>query len=147
MGTPHFVLGQEVEVRSIENGFRGSWYPATIFQTPLKLSGPESNQVEIEYASLLDPERASKLLREIALICNLRPKPPDMSNESFRLGEEVDVYHNDGWWKGVVTKFLKKEMYTVCLDSTGEEIDFGMLELRSHLGWVDGSWIGADGQV
>lgn len=64
--------------------------------------------------------------------------------------DDVDAFHNDGWWEGVVTKVVRVEdgeknnngVYSVFFRCSREQIDFGSSDLRLHREWVRGNlWV------
>ncbi|THG08764.1 hypothetical protein TEA_020771 [Camellia sinensis var. sinensis] len=55
--------------------------------------------------------------------------------------EEVDAFHNDGWWEGIVTAILQDSRYSVFFRSSREQIDFPDSDLRLHREWVHGIWV------
>ncbi|KAL1802203.1 hypothetical protein ACET3Z_030850 [Daucus carota] len=82
----------------------------------------------------------TKPLREKLDIVQLRPPAPRESSRGFGFGEEVDAYHNDGWWEGVITRD-NEGVFTVYFRGTKEELEFGAEELRVHREWVKGVWV------
>ncbi|KAL5700779.1 hypothetical protein ACHQM5_026187 [Ranunculus cassubicifolius] len=135
-----FSKGMLVEVCSDDQGLRGAWFVATILQ-----SIPRKKKALIQYHTLItsssSDEERSKPLKELVDFINLRPIPPKGSNFRFNLSDEVDAYHNDGWWEGIVTRVLEKDRYLVYFRCGKEEIEFGEEELRVHREWVNGNWI------
>ncbi|GAB4830605.1 hypothetical protein Ancab_020371 [Ancistrocladus abbreviatus] len=132
-----FKKGAIVEVSSEDSGLRGSWYTATI----LRSISRKSNKIFIEYHNLTADDEGKKPLREFVKCVLVRPIPPRESNRKFQLSEEVDAYHNDGWWEGVVTEVLADSRYAVFFRCSREQIDFGESELRLHREWVHGDWV------
>ena len=79
-----FNLGAMVEVRSDEEGFRGSWYTAII----VDLIGNDKFLVEYQ---TLRTEDETELLREEADVSDIRPYPPDIDRKSTRLNSSHNV--------------------------------------------------------
>ncbi|GMH30809.1 hypothetical protein Nepgr_032652 [Nepenthes gracilis] len=129
--------GAVVEVSSDDEGLRGSWYTATV----LRAFSRRSNKVFVEYHSLMVDDEGSKPLREFINAVLIRPIPPREEARKFLLSEEVDAYHNDGWWEGVVTKVLEGSRYAVFFRCSREQIEFAESELRLHREWVQGDWV------
>ncbi|KAG9157187.1 hypothetical protein Leryth_004871 [Lithospermum erythrorhizon] len=95
-----FNKGSIVEVCLEDEGFRGSWYTATVLRSVSR----RSNKVLLEFHTLMsDSKPTSKPLRQFVDVILVRPVPPRESNRGFFVDEEVDAFHNDGWWEGVVT--------------------------------------------
>ncbi|PIA42222.1 hypothetical protein AQUCO_02100238v1 [Aquilegia coerulea] len=129
-----FKRGDSVEISIKEDGFYGSYYVANV------LSHLNDHEYIIEYKTLLNDD-ATKLLKDIVDVENVRPLPPQISVSSgFLLHEEVDVYDNEGWWVGNVTG-RNGLMYNVYFASTNEEIAYPSYRLRLHQEWKDGKWV------
>ncbi|KAL6968669.1 E2 ubiquitin-conjugating enzyme [Sarracenia purpurea var. burkii] len=132
-----FKKGAEVEVSFEDEGFRGSWYTATVIRTVSK----KNNKIFVEFHNLKADDRGRKPLREFVNIILVRPVPPREPRRSFKLSEEVDAFHNDGWWEGIVTAVLDDSRFSVFFRSSREQIDFRDSDLRLHREWVYGNWV------
>lgn len=134
-----FKKGAEVEVSLEEPGFRGSWYTATVIRPGNK----RTRKMVLDLHNLRADERSSKRLRESVDVILVRPVPPrESGRRRFELSEEVDAYHNEGWWEGVVTGVHEGgERYSVFFRSSREQIDFNHSDLRLHREWVYGKWV------
>lgn len=134
-----FKKGAEVEVSLEEPGFRGSWYTATVIRTVYK----KTRKILLEFHNLKADDKCSKPLRENVNIILVRPVPPrESTRRRFQFSEEVDAFHNDGWWEGVVTAVHDGvDRYSVFFRSSREQIDFSQSELRLHREWVYGKWV------
>lgn len=138
MGDEWCKKGAEVEVSSDDEGLRGSWYTATV----LRSLSRKSNKIFLEYHNLMAKDgKDSKPLREFVDAILVRPRPPRELNRRFKLSEEVDAFHNDGWWEGIVTAVLDDSMYSVFFRCSREQIDFHQCALRLHREWVHGDWV------
>lgn len=71
----------------------------------------------------------------------LRPLLPSETKWDFRVGDEVEAYHNDGWWEGVVKKDLANGKLAVFFGDSEEQIVFTKKDLRLHRNWVNGKWV------
>ncbi|KAE9611909.1 putative Agenet-like domain-containing protein [Lupinus albus] len=130
-----FRVGTPVEVSSDEEGFQGAWFSATVVQVIRK------GKFLVEYQSLLADDD-SQLLREEVDTHHIRPHPQQtVVNGHFSLLEEVDAFHNDGWWIGMVSKVLDNARYVVYFRNSSEELEFQHSQLRKHQDWIDGKWI------
>ncbi|KAK4378824.1 hypothetical protein RND71_000686 [Anisodus tanguticus] len=97
----NFSEGSLVEVSSDEEGFEGAWFAATV----VKLLDNCNYLVEYQY---LRNSNDTEFLQEEAERLHVRPRPPDIGPfKSFKVLEEVDALHMDGWWVGVISKDLK----------------------------------------
>ncbi|XP_019452284.1 PREDICTED: DUF724 domain-containing protein 6-like isoform X1 [Lupinus angustifolius] len=128
-----FSVGTPVEVSSDEEGFQGAWFSATVVQVIGK------GKFLVEYQSLLADD-GSQLLREEVDTHHIRPHPPQTVDGHFSLLEEVDAFHNDGWWVGMVSKFHDNSRYVVYFRNSSEELEFQHSQLRKHQDWIDGKW-------
>lgn len=141
---PSFAAGDEVEVICQDDGFKGSLYEARVVR-----SMPKLNLYRVEYETLMDESDPQKHLRETLAPETIRPRPPTLVTEKLEIGEKVDAFYNDGWWKGEISKVLGGGVggrrYTVrFLDGDGgsmEELEFGVDEIRLHMDWIAGKWI------
>ncbi|KAL8540948.1 hypothetical protein ACS0TY_002279 [Phlomoides rotata] len=128
-----FSPGEEVEVSFDDEGFEGSWYAATVLK---KIDG---GKYLIEFQNLTNED--GTVLREEIDGLQMRPQPPDIGLvDRFDVHEEVDVWFNDGWWAGTISKVLKIERYTVYFKNTDNELKFEHSELRVHQDWKNGKW-------
>ncbi|KAK7269449.1 hypothetical protein RIF29_22175 [Crotalaria pallida] len=130
-----FRPGSAVEVSSDDEGFRGSLYTAKVVRRL------PDDRVVIEYDSLMANESGSKPLREVLKLHQLRPLPPVETGREFKFGDEVDAYHNDGWWEGHITQECGDGRFAVYFRVSREQIEFGKEELRLHREWFDQKWV------
>ncbi|KAI8531724.1 hypothetical protein RHMOL_Rhmol11G0157800 [Rhododendron molle] len=138
--TTLFKKGSAVEISSDDEGFRGAWYSGTVIRPAP--SRAKDKRVLVEYETLTADEAGKKRLRETLDWVQLRPPPPpETRRRGFKFSEEVDAYHNDGWWEGVVTEVLEGGRYTVFFRGTREQMEFEGSELRVHREWKDGNWV------
>ncbi|KAL3538302.1 hypothetical protein ACH5RR_001668 [Cinchona calisaya] len=130
----YFKKGAEVEISSNDNGFRGSWYTGSVVRKT------RNGKALVEYETLMEDESGKRKLREELDIVQLRPPAPRESYREFKFSEEVDVYHNDGWWEGVITEVLKDGKFSVYFRASREQLEFPASVLRLHREWVYGKW-------
>ncbi|CAN0897283.1 Protein AGENET DOMAIN (AGD)-CONTAINING P1 [Linum grandiflorum] len=130
-----FGPGMEVEVTSHDQGLKGSWYLA-------KIIGPSGkDEYLVEYKTLLNEDQ-TEFLREDVRTEFIRPCQPDfVIVDGFKIMDQVDAYHNEGWWAGFVIKTKADCKYTVYFKESLEEMVFGEAYLRPHHDWVNGQWI------
>ncbi|PON81662.1 Agenet-like domain containing protein [Trema orientale] len=134
--TTIFSPGTAVEVSSDEPGFRGSFYLGTIVQPRA------SDSYLVQYKTLVtESSKGSKPLREVVIFSQLRPAPPPEAKWVFKMGDEVDVYHNDGWWEAVVTRELGNGRFQVFFGAYKEQMEFAKEDMRLHRKWVNGIWV------
>lgn len=125
--------GDSVEVSSEEEGFTGAWFPATI----LKKIG---NVFLVEFRDLMTDDEKSKLKEKVKAHL-IRPEPEALNRQWFFLNEEVDVYDQDGWWRGFVDGILPQNKYVVYFKQTLEKLEYDITQLRLHQDWIDGKWV------
>jgi hypothetical protein len=138
-------VGAEVEVSSDEEGFRGSWYIATVLDPFIS---KKNRKARVEYRTLLT-EDGSQQLKEEVDFSYVRPVPPKevVKADSFVEGEIVGAYCRDGWWTGVVKKDLGNSKYRVFFENPPDVIEFDLKDLRLHLEWREGKWLPPDKEV
>ncbi|KAF5739970.1 hypothetical protein HS088_TW11G00032 [Tripterygium wilfordii] len=134
---PHFKPGSTVEISSNEEGFRGSWFAGTVIG---RVSPGDPSRVHVEYISLFVDEEGTARVREIVDVVMLRPVPPPENDREFKFGEEVDAFHSDGWWEGVITKDNGEGRFTVYFRRSREEMELWKDQLRLHREWANGAW-------
>ncbi|KAM0939001.1 putative Agenet-like domain-containing protein [Dioscorea sansibarensis] len=133
--TKAFSVGDEVEVQSEDEGFRGAWYEATVVRPLLR-----HRRHSVVYTSLLEDSVSCRPLHEYVLDSHLRPRHPRRPGPPFQIHQVVDAFHQDGWWPGVVAD-VRGGRYAVYFPSTREEEEFVESDVRAHLRWVKGQWI------
>ncbi|PKA54688.1 hypothetical protein AXF42_Ash000523 [Apostasia shenzhenica] len=134
-----FKTGDEVEVSSVEEGFRGSWYAAKVVR-----SMPRLSRYTVSYDTIVEEKDESQNLRETVDAVYVRPRPPESRAGAFTLKQHVDAFYNDGWWAGIVCGEIGsggKKKYRVSFPATGEVMEFIPSELRVHLDWVNKEWV------
>ncbi|GFP87946.1 hypothetical protein PHJA_000938300 [Phtheirospermum japonicum] len=141
----YFKKGANVEISSDDEGFRGSWYEGTVLRPP-RTSKRGSAKVLVQYKTLTEDEAGTQPLREELEVVQLRPLPPREVHRSFKFGEEVDAYYNDGWWEGTITEVVGDDddddvKYLVFFSGTREQIAFDASEMRLHREWEYGKWV------
>lgn len=132
---PNFMNGMRVEVKSNEQSYRGSWYPAVI----VKSLG--SRKYLVEYQTLKTDD-GTQLQQEEAYALCIRPCPPVVQRKDpFKPFEEVDAWYNGGWWVGQICKAFRGRTYSVYFNTTNETLEFQHSQLRPHQDWINGQWV------
>ncbi|KAL2508563.1 agenet domain-containing protein [Forsythia ovata] len=132
-----FKKGAQVEVSLEDDGFRGSWYTATVIRPISK----KTHKIHLEFHTLTSGDNSAKQLREAVDPILVRPIPPREARRRFHVSEDVDAFHNDGWWEGIVIAALDGGRYSVFFRSSREQIEFDESQLRLHREWVYGKWV------
>lgn len=107
------LVGEKVEVRSVEEGFLGSWYSGTVISCKKRrLRSIRYDHILSDDATdyLVDTVDVSEVVEGLSsssygcLRGRLRPVPPKLEVDRFSLayGLCVDVYISDAWWEGVI---------------------------------------------
>ncbi|XP_062081812.1 protein AGENET DOMAIN (AGD)-CONTAINING P1 isoform X2 [Humulus lupulus] len=131
-----FSPGTAVEISSDEPGFRGSFYLGSIVRAR------SSDSYLVEYKTLVkESPKGPRPLKEVVRLAQLRPALPLETKWVFTVGDEVDVYHNDGWWEAVVTSELGNGRFQVFFGAYKEEMEFAKEDMRLHRKWVNGIWV------
>ncbi|KAJ6359615.1 hypothetical protein OIU77_003761 [Salix suchowensis] len=131
---PNFKPGSKVEIMSDESGFRGSFYLGTV------VKATRTPKFTVQYEKLFEDEEGTKPLQETVNEFQIRPIAPREKKREFKFSEEVDAFHNDGWWEGVITEVNENGKFAVFFRSTKEQIEFVEEDLRLHREWVNGEW-------
>lgn len=130
-----FKAGFAVEVSSDDDGFRGSWFTGKIVRRL------PNDRFLVEYDNLMADEECSKPLREVLNLHQLRPVPPPESDREYKFGEEVDAFHDDGWWEGHITEECGDGRFAVYFRVSREQIVFTKEQLRVHREWSNQGWV------
>ncbi|KAL9688256.1 hypothetical protein QQ045_032675 [Rhodiola kirilowii] len=147
--TVKFVLGKQVEVRSDEDGFQGSWHSATVIACGvgfckvryvhlLDNDGKDYLVDTVNISENLDCEIEVQERSDIGHVNNIRPLRQDVGFAKFGLyyGLCVDALHNDAWWEGVV--FDNEDgldTRSVFFPDLGDELKFEIGMLRQAWDW------------
>jgi hypothetical protein len=149
-----FPVGAEVEVRSDDPGFVGSYYEATV-------EGYQHSDLSyvVAYSTLSRRDGGDSPLREVAAAANVRPRPPHRPppRRGFAMHDMVDAFHNGGWWVGVVVSAVpvpvpppeadtaqrSHRVYKVCFPTSRELLDFEETALRPSRVFLDDCWVPA----
>lgn len=135
-----FSPGAAVEVTLNEQSSRDAWFPAIVRRE----IGLGSYVVQCQ--SLKNSGEAGVLDVTVDNL-HIRPSPPRLEGRKFGLLEKVDAFYDYGWWNGIVTKVLTGRRYVVFFKHTNMEKEFIHSDLRPHMEWVDGKWVGATQEV
>ncbi|XP_057471945.1 protein AGENET DOMAIN (AGD)-CONTAINING P1-like [Actinidia eriantha] len=114
--------------------YQGSWYIAVI----VNLIGKD--KYLIEYQTLKTKDE-SEHLKEKADALYLWPCSPVMQGfDHFKLFEKVDAWYSDGWWVGLISRFLGGLTCAVYFWTTNEELELEHFNLRPRQEWIGGKF-------
>lgn len=150
IGKKKLLKGEKVEVRSIEDGFLGSWHAGVIIecrsgvrivQYDHLLCDDESGFLaeSVEVSSMVDGIYRSS---ETSNNCRgrLRPSPlvRELERERLSYGLCVDAYYNDAWWEGVIFDWEDgSDNRKIFFPDLGDEINVEIKNLRITHDWDD----------
>ncbi|KAL5125132.1 Increased DNA methylation 1 [Glycine soja] len=140
------LVNQRVELKSVEEGFQGSWHPGTVVRC-----GRQKRHVK--YDNILDDD-GSKYLVDVVYVsavldglgssdCSnergfIRPLPPPLAfgERDLPFGLCVDVNYEEAWWEGVIFDHCNgtKER-SILFPDLGDEIKVGIHQLRLTQDW------------
>ncbi|KAK1367770.1 Increased DNA methylation 1 [Heracleum sosnowskyi] len=113
MTKQRLLINEKVEVRSLEEGFLGSWHSGSVifFEKGIRLvrydhllSDTNDNVVESITVSTVLDGFDSLLVLDSCYRGLIRPFSPliDFDMWGVKFGQCVDVFYHDAWWEGVV---------------------------------------------
>lgn len=147
------LLNDLVEVRSVEDGFQGSWHNGVII-------GCEDGFREVKYEHLLH-DNEYDFLTEIVEVssaidristtsndCNrgrIRPKPTfvELTEGNLHYALCVDCWYNDAWWEGVIFDCEDgSSERKIFFPDLGDELSSNVKNLRITHDWDEdtGDW-------
>ncbi|CAJ1970650.1 unnamed protein product [Sphenostylis stenocarpa] len=154
-------VNEKVEVKSMEEGFLGSWHPGTVVRC-------EKQKRYVKYDNILDDD-GSKYLVDVVYVSAvldgyssssdysnehgfIRPLPPplEFGEKDLPFGLCVDVNYQEGWWEGVIFDHCNgMEERSVFFPDLGDEMKVETHQLRITQDWdeatenwkVRGKWV------
>ncbi|KAM7275941.1 hypothetical protein ACFE04_017807 [Oxalis oulophora] len=131
-----FKPGEAVEVCTQEEGYKGSYFAATVISRN-KLDG----SYLVQYHNLVDEKDKKSLLQEVIEGHELRPKPPRLRlPTAICQNFLVDAFENDAWWVGRIVGKEKRKLL-VYFELYKSQVGYPIGQLRFHQEWIDGKWI------
>lgn len=128
-----FKDGMSVEACSLEAGFEGAWFEAIIMSC-------EGGFCKVLYDKF-ETDNGDPLVE--SLDCSqIRPRPPHSNITNWAIGDGVEAFETDCWWRGVVSQVLPGQQYSVYFPDTKAECTYHRSNLRSRQDWHDGKWYG-----
>ncbi|KAK3194331.1 hypothetical protein Dsin_025641 [Dipteronia sinensis] len=136
-----FSSGTEVEV-NVENkeNLRDIWFPAIVIKEIV------DGTFFVKYLNSRNGDEAATV-RVTLDSQHIRPTPPRYLDRKYELLEKVDTYDGIGWRAGVITKVLTGGSYNVFFKHGNEDKELSHSDIRPHMEWSNGSWIGKSKEV
>ncbi|KAI3865606.1 hypothetical protein MKX03_036876 [Papaver bracteatum] len=151
-----FLFGDKVEVRSVDEGFSGSWHSGTVIACGRLYC-------QVEYDNLLEDEGTGNLLKETIKFTDyyydevsyrglIRPIPNEIkviTRYILHYGLCVDALVDDAWWEGVVFDYEDgNSERLVFFPDLGDVVTMKIHDLRVTQDWdevadlwkVRGNW-------
>ncbi|KAK8695707.1 hypothetical protein V6N13_000858 [Hibiscus sabdariffa] len=145
-----FDFNEKVEVRSVEEGFQGSWHQGTVISWDKRGCHVKYDHLLLDDGSdrLVDIVSVSPVINVFACPCEthynfratIRQLPPklEFSRQSLCYGLCVDVWYNDAWWEGVILDHEDgSEKRRVFFPDLGDEMTAEIDSLRITQDWND----------
>ncbi|KAJ8559469.1 hypothetical protein K7X08_003527 [Anisodus acutangulus] len=154
-------VDEKVEVRSVEDGFLGSWHSGTVI-------GCDDLIRRVKYDHLLSDDGSDNLVELVSVSPMvdgviipadqklvhrggvIRPLPPPREFGKWPYGQCVDYYYQDAWWEGVIVDHEEgDEERRIFFPEMGDEMKAQVDRLRITQDWDEvteeweprGSWI------
>ncbi|KAL4583565.1 hypothetical protein LXL04_008143 [Taraxacum kok-saghyz] len=91
-----YKVGMRVEIVGHSDGFWNSYYGAKVLRV-------DQTKLRVRYEELIDDDEGEYIVEDVDPK-HIRPYPPESFDINYRLavGDDVDVYDRDGWWRGQV---------------------------------------------
>ncbi|XVE59433.1 hypothetical protein DITRI_Ditri05aG0046300 [Diplodiscus trichospermus] len=155
-------VNEKVEVRSVEEGFLGSWHQGIVIAWDKKGYHVKYDHILVDDSSdnLVDIVGVSHVIDGIVCPCenhcnyrgSIRQLPPKLQFSKWNLyyGLCVDVYYEEAWWEGVVFDHEDgSEKRRVFFPDLGDEMMAEIINLRISQDWDDfkeewhrrGTWV------
>ncbi|KAL1541068.1 hypothetical protein AAHA92_25332 [Salvia divinorum] len=146
------LLRQKVEVRSVEDGFFGSWHPGEVI-------GCKELVRVVEYDHLVCVDGSAKLVEEVKVTpvidgildeeikrpgeyrglirpCLESPTLGLVGARTLQYGACVDLFHDDAWWEGVVFDNENGcDRRRIFFPDMGDEVEGKVDDLRFSKDW------------
>ncbi|KAJ4825512.1 hypothetical protein Tsubulata_022171 [Turnera subulata] len=146
--TKRFACDDKVEIRSLEEGFLGSWHPGTVIGCHRLSSGILYN---VKYDNMLAEDESHPLVEQVFvedIVCPnasktdhrgiIRPIPPPFEFGEWNLpyGTCVDVYYRECWWEGVIADHNDgSEERKIFFPDLGDEMMASLDSIRISQDW------------
>ncbi|XP_058198823.1 uncharacterized protein LOC131314298 [Rhododendron vialii] len=145
---PKLLVNDRVEVRSVEEGYQGSWHPGTVIAYENR-----ARRIKFDHHFCENVSRQLKQRVKVPAVvdgiipaswdlCNyrgsIRPTPPrhDFQKCSLHFGLCVDVYYDEAWWEGVIFDHEDdSEVRTIFFPDIGDEMQIGIDKFRVTYDW------------
>ncbi|XP_028784602.1 uncharacterized protein LOC114740599 [Neltuma alba] len=144
-GRRKLVVNDRVEVRSMEDGFLGSWHPGTVIHCGKQKRHVKYDNVLVDNGSkyLVDIVDVPAILDGASSTSYkergfIRPVPhlKEFGNYDLPFGLCVDVNYQEAWWEGVIfDQSDGREKRSIFFPDLGDEMKFEIGHLRITHDW------------
>ncbi|XVF69023.1 hypothetical protein PTKIN_Ptkin11bG0047800 [Pterospermum kingtungense] len=153
--TKKLDINEKVEVRSVDEGFQGSWHQGTVIAWDKRGCHVKYDclLVDNSFDNLVDIVGVSRVIDGIGCPCgnhcNYRPSirqlPPKLEFSRWNLfyGLCVDVWYTEAWWEGVIFDHEDgSEKRTVFFPDLGDQmvVEIGNLRITQDLDDFEEEW-------
>jgi len=125
-----YTKGMKIEVSKLVDNSVVAWLPAFVAKTFWK------NNLLVDYT--VSNNDGTALPDEIVDVKHVRPCPPQASDISFCINDEVEAFQGGGWWLGVITDVHPELKYTFKSAHLGMKVQLSQKLLRPRYDWVYG---------
>ncbi|KAL4581040.1 hypothetical protein LXL04_017247 [Taraxacum kok-saghyz] len=118
-----YFVGMRVEVVGHEEGFWNSYFGAIVLRV-------DRTKLRVRYEELIDENE--EYIEEDVAMKHVRPYPPESREVNYRMnvGDDVDVYDREGWWRGEVVFVYDGELMVYFHYMAGDDTeDYGTFPL------------------
>ncbi|GLJ46638.1 hypothetical protein SUGI_0982730 [Cryptomeria japonica] len=141
-----FQRGSMVECYCNQSGYEGAWFKALVIHVaPLK-SSDGCRTIKVQYDAFETEDKQP--LTESLCYNHFRPIPPPMPlPNNLAMGDYVETFHNDCWWRAIVLDFPPTtpnnapHSYFLYFPDTMTWGNYRVKDLRPCQEWVRGTWI------
>lgn len=133
--------GMRVEMCSSEDGFGGAWFEGVILSVTT-----DGRRCKIQYDKFVTDD-GKPVEEEVCLQTEVRPIPPHIQLPlHYSVGDAVEAYDTDCWWRGVIFKLVvvagaEQKLWMVYFPDTCTLKAYPHSDLRPAQQWHHGNWI------
>lgn len=133
--------GMRVEVCSSEDGYGGAWFEGLILTVTA-----DRGRCRVRYDKFVTDD-GKPLEEEVLLHSDVRPIPPHIQLPlHYSVGDAVEAYDTDCWWRGVIVKLptgAEEKLWLLYFPETCSLKAYPHSDLRPAQDWLRGNWVKA----